>query len=131
MCSSNKTIPLLYFSVSLKFGSCYIMGQWCEFRINNTKLCFHLLCLFVCFLFLIIKFVILLFSISSFPFHSPLASQRQELLVRNCSGTVCYLLSTYSLDPLEKFGLIKRIISQLINILTLRLKTFSGVIWHV
>ena len=25
-----------YFSVSLKFGACYITGQWCEFRIKNA-----------------------------------------------------------------------------------------------
>ena len=40
---SDKTMPLLYFSVSLKFGACYITGQWGEFRVKNATLCFHLL----------------------------------------------------------------------------------------
>ena len=43
VCSSDKMIPLLYFSVSLNFGVCYITGQWSEFTTKNATLCFHLL----------------------------------------------------------------------------------------
>ena len=30
-------------SISLKFGACYIMGQWGEFRIKNATICLHIL----------------------------------------------------------------------------------------
>ena len=43
VCSSDKMIPLLYFSVSLNFGVCYITVQWGEFTTKNATLCFHLL----------------------------------------------------------------------------------------
>ena len=36
-------VPLTYiFSVSLKFGACYITGQWGQFRVNNATSYFRI-----------------------------------------------------------------------------------------
>ena len=48
-------ISLQYFSVSLKFGACYITSQWDEFRIKNPFLVFfglfhHKICVFIIFI---------------------------------------------------------------------------------
>ena len=41
--SRSLTISFhLYFSVSLKFGACYITGQWTEFRTKTATLCLYL-----------------------------------------------------------------------------------------
>ena len=31
------------FSTSLKFGACYITGQWDEFKVKNRAYCLHIL----------------------------------------------------------------------------------------
>ena len=59
VCSSDKMIPLLCFFVSSEFGACYIAGQWCEFRIKNITLYFHILSRYM--LFYIIKFLFCVF----------------------------------------------------------------------
>ena len=45
------------FSISLKFGACYITGQWGEFRVMNTILCLHILFWYVFFLFFVLFFI--------------------------------------------------------------------------
>ena len=50
------------FSASLKFGICYITGQWGKFRVKNATLCLHILLryLFVVFYQKICVFIILI-----------------------------------------------------------------------
>ena len=45
------------FSVSLKFGACYITGQWGEFKIKKATLCFHSFFFFFFFIWWGIKFL--------------------------------------------------------------------------
>ena len=86
VCSSEKMIPLQnelfqYFSVSLKFGACYITGQWGEFRIKNAfwhfVLFHHKICVFIIF----ISFLDEVYKIPT--------NQKQELVVQNCVERIC------------------------------------------
>ena len=53
--------------VSLKFGACYITGQWGKLRVKNATICLHVLLLyfFVVFHHKICVFIIFLFMIKS------------------------------------------------------------------
>ena len=42
VCSLTKWHQYI-FSISLKFGACYIMGQWGKFRVKNGTICLHIL----------------------------------------------------------------------------------------
>ena len=54
-------IPLIFFSVSVKFGTCYITGQRAEFRIKKANYAF-IYFFGIFWLFFILKFVFRLFS---------------------------------------------------------------------
>ena len=54
------------FSRSLKFGACYITGQWGEFTVKNTTLCLNTLFLFI---FLFFVFCFFCFSSKNLCFH--------------------------------------------------------------
>ena len=57
------------FSVSLKFGACYIMCQWGEFRIKNAIICLYLLIrLFLLFFVIKLVFFSLLLFLTKFKF---------------------------------------------------------------
>ena len=80
-------IPLQNFSVSLKFGACYIMHKWGWFRLKNAVLAFLGGCLFL--FFFIIKLPFFIIFISFFDEVSNLrgrisTNKKQELVVQNC-----------------------------------------------
>ena len=88
--SSDKMIPLQYFSVSLRFGTCYITGQSGELRIKNAVFGFFLF-------FFIIKYVFFIIFISFFDEVSNFrgrtsTNQKQELVVQNCQWN-CMLIN--------------------------------------
>ena len=61
VCSPNKMIPNLYFSVSQKFRECYITRQWGKYRIR--MLLYTFIWLFgICLFFFLMKLVFLSFS---------------------------------------------------------------------
>ena len=53
-------ILLQYLSVSLKFGACYITGEWGKFRIKNAFIAFFLskICVFIIFSSFLMKYQI-------------------------------------------------------------------------
>ena len=91
VCLSDKMIPLLYLSVSVKSVDhvTSLVSQYCEFQIKNANLWFQLL--FGFFFVFHLKICVFIIFISSFPFHFPLANQAQEFLVKTCRGN-CMLI---------------------------------------
>ena len=80
---------LIYFivSLSLKFGACYITGQWSEFKVTNATLCLYILFWY----FFIVHqnscvFIILLsfFDEVSNYRNKILTNRKTELMKRNC-----------------------------------------------
>ena len=76
------------FSVSLKFGACYITGHWGEFRVKNATICLHILFwyFFVVFHHKICVFIIFISffdKVSNFR-NRILTNQKRELMVSNC-----------------------------------------------
>ena len=96
-CSSDKTIPSI-FSVSVKFGLYYIMGQWSEFikrcylMVSYTFLAFfffvfhHKICVFI-------SFISFFDEVINFR-NRTLTNQKHELVVSNCWGN-CMLEKNY------------------------------------
>ena len=89
VCSSDKMIPI-HFSVSVKFGACYITGQWGEFLKNVTYAFVYFFGILLLLLFFIIKFSISIIFISFFCDeisnfrHRILTNEKHELLASNC-----------------------------------------------
>ena len=87
------------FSVSLKFGACYITSQWVKFTVKNAIICLHIFFWYFL-LFFIIKFVFL-----SFLFLFLIKSQifaREYLPIRNLNWwfpTVSRTVCIYGLSP--------------------------------
>ena len=75
------------FFASLKFGACYITGQWGKFRVKNATLCLHNFCgIFLLFFIKKIVFIIFTFfsdEVSNFR-NKILTNLKQELVIRNC-----------------------------------------------
>ena len=94
------------FSISLKFGACYVTGQWGEFRVKNATLCLHtpfrqFSVVFHCFFIIFFSF----FWWSTNFRNRILTNQKPELVIRNCQWDYMfgfYVLQAYS-EPYETF----------------------------
>ena len=86
VCSPNKMIPNLYFSVSQKFRECYITRQWGKYRIRMLLYTFmtfwHLLVLFPHEISVFIIFISVFDKVTNFCIKI-LTNQKQELVTRN------------------------------------------------
>ena len=76
------------FSTSLKFGACYITGQWGKFRIKNVTLCLHILLWHFVVVFyqkicVFIIFICLPNEVSNFR-NKILSNLKPELVIRSC-----------------------------------------------
>ena len=76
------------FSISLKFGACFITGQWGKFRVKNATICLHILFwyFFVVFHHKICVFIIFISffdKVSNFR-NRISTNQKRELVVSNC-----------------------------------------------
>ena len=86
------------FSVSLKFGACYITGQLDKFRVKNASLRLHTFWLF--FLFFIKKTCVFIIFISFFDevlnfCNRIFTNQKPELVIRHCQWKCMYKSSIY------------------------------------
>ena len=95
MFSSDKIIPLQYFSVFLKFWACYVMGQWGEFEIKNATLCLHLL-FWHLLLFLMIPFVFLSFLFLFFGWSIKFPQQNNSQSETGIDGPKLFVKLTVS-----------------------------------
>ena len=92
----NETMP--FFSVSLKFEACYIMGQWSEF-ITKTPLYVFIYLFSIFLLFPILKFVFLSFSFLVFDEVSNFHKNRLTEIGVPILSVNLYSTTTISFEP--------------------------------
>ena len=85
------------FFVSLRFGACYITGQWSELRVKNATLCLHVLFrhFFVAFYQKICFFIIFI------SFFDKVSNFRNRILIQSKAGTSGKKLSVELYDGAE------------------------------